>query len=361
MSKRFSSFFLALILIGLFANCSTSNSNETADSSAEDKLKSKKAARIDSSAVLTTIAFGSCNRQDLPQPLWQPIIANDPDLWVWLGDNIYGDTQDMEAMKAMYVQQKQQPDYQNLYERVPVVGIWDDHDYGINDGGKFYHKKQESRDLMLDFLDVDNGASIRQREGGYQSYIFGPEGQQVKVILLDTRYFRDTLLISETPGRRYEPNPEGDMLGEEQWIWLEKELKESTAQLNIIGSSIQVIAEDHGFEKWANLPESRERVFQMIASSGAQGVVFLSGDRHIGEISKINISGVPYPVYDITSSGLTHVYEDADEDNRHREGDLVAQLNFGIIEIDWQAPIKVTYHIKGEENQAYQSVQVSYP
>jgi alkaline phosphatase D len=244
---------------------------------------------------------------------------------------------------------------------VPVIGIWDDHDYGINDGGKLFHKKKESRDLMLDFLDVEDNANVRKREGGYQSYTIGQEGRQVKVILLDTRYFRDTLTESQEPGRRYEPSHNGDMLGEAQWTWLEKELLESEAQLNIIGSSIQMIAEEHGFEKWANFPESRERLLQLVADSGAKGVVFLSGDRHIGEISKINISGMSYPVYDITSSGLTHVYEDADEDNRHREGELVAKLNFGTIEIEWNEPVKVTYHIKGQDNQSYQSAQVSYP
>ncbi len=361
MNRLFSSIFAGLIYLSLFSSCSSSDRNEVADTTIDRNLKSEKAAKIDQQAVLSTIAFGSCNKQHEPQPLWQPILANKPDLWIWMGDNIYGDTDDMEEMKSMYIQQKQQPDYQKFYEQVPVIGIWDDHDYGINDGGKGFHKKKESRDLMLDFLDVETTAPVREREGGYQSYNIGPEGQQVKVILLDTRYFRDTLTKSSGLNKRYEPNHEGDMLGEAQWKWLEKELNESEAQLNIIVSSIQVIAEEHGFEKWANLPESREKLFQLIANSGAKGVFFLSGDRHIGEISKINISGVPYPVYDITSSGLTHVYEQADEENRHREGELVTKLNFGTLTINWEEKVEVHIDIRGENNQVYQTARLSFP
>ncbi|MEK6479033.1 alkaline phosphatase D family protein [Catalinimonas sp. 4WD22] len=360
MIKTLSIFMQGLVIISLFSHCSPSENDQAGNTaSPTTEVKSTKAAKIDTQAVVSTIAFGSCNRQDQPQPLWQPILANNPDLWIWLGDNIYGDTDDMEKMASMYAQQKQKADYQELYENVPVIGIWDDHDYGINDGGKAFHKKAESRDLMLDFLDVAEDAEVRQREGGYQAYTIGPEGKQVKVILLDTRYFRDTLLDSNEVGRRYEPNPDGDMLGEAQWRWLEKELKESTAEINILASSIQVLSEEHGFEKWANLPASRERLFQLIADAKAKGVVFLSGDRHFGEISKINISGVPYPVYDITSSGLTHIYESADESNRHRVGKLVTNLNFGVIEIEWGNTINLTFKIKGEENHTYQSASLN--
>lgn len=87
----------------------------------------------------------------------------------------------------------------------------------MNDGGKYYSKKEESRDLMLDFLDVPQDASVRNRKGGYSSYMFGKPGQQVKVILLDTRYFRDTLETATDGIKLYKPNEEGDILGEDQW------------------------------------------------------------------------------------------------------------------------------------------------
>jgi alkaline phosphatase D len=355
--KKFTFIQLAhvLIITVLLSACGSS-----ADEYREN-LMSEKAAHLDTQQTLTTIAFGSCNRQDEPQPMWKPILSNDPDLWIWLGDNIYGDTDDMQAMKLMYAEQKAIPAYEDFFQTVPVIGTWDDHDYGINDGGKAFSAKAESRDLMLDFLDVPADREIRQREGAYDAYTFGPEGQQVKVMLLDTRYFRDDLQESTREGVRYDPNLEGDILGEAQWAWLQNELRNSSAQVNIIASSIQVIPEQHGYEKWANFPTSRERLLQLVADSGADGVVFLSGDRHMGEISRLNIASVPYPVYDITSSGLTHSYEEADEPNRHREGEIVSQKNFGLIQINWTEPVQVSYSIRGATNQVYQTTSVAYP
>lgn len=98
-----------------------------------------------------TIAFGSCNRQNLPQPLWD-VIANDkPDLWIWLGDNIYGDSNDMAVLKAKYDLQANQESYKRLTAQTPVIGTWDDHDFGRNDAGKTYPFKKESQQLALNF------------------------------------------------------------------------------------------------------------------------------------------------------------------------------------------------------------------
>lgn len=355
--NKFSILFLAVA--GALGACQPAQQETTAaDTLPADPVS---AAALDTTQTLTTIAFGSCNNQREPQPLWPAILENDPDLWIWLGDNIYGDTHDMQAMQAMYAQQQADTGYQQLVQRVPVIGIWDDHDYGINDGGKNFSKKQESRDLMLDFLHVAEDSPVRNREGGYQAYTFGPDGQQVKIILLDTRYFRDTLKVVNEAGKRYGPSPQGDMLGEAQWQWLASQLNNSQAQVNIIGSSVQVLPEDHGYEKWANFPQARQRLLDLVAASGARSVVFLSGDRHIAEISRVTLEGVPYPVYDITSSGLTHVWKGADEPNRHRVGALVSSLNFGTISIDWnQQPPAVTYRIKGEDNKTYLTETVTY-
>ena len=308
------------------------------------------AAALDTTQALSVIAFGSCNKQDEPQPLWDDILAQRPDLWIWLGDNIYGDTDDMKKMRSMYAKQLAQPGYQKLRATVPVVGTWDDHDYGVNDGGKDFAPKAASRDLMLEFLAVPKNRPVWKREGAYQSYTVGPAGRKVKILLLDTRYFRDALLASADTARRYGANASGDLLGEAQWRWLEAELSNSDAQVHLVGSSIQVLAEDHGFEKWANFPNSRQRLFDLIADTQAPGVVLLSGDRHIAELARLDAPGVDYPLYDLTSSGLTHVYEAADEPNRYRVSDLITVLNFGLITIDWQSqPLQLTFQIRGEE------------
>lgn len=308
---------------------------------------------------LTRIAFGSCSKHDLPQPLWPSILANQPQLWIWLGDNVYGDTEDMNVLKNKYDSQKQNPDYQKLTASVPVIGIWDDHDYGVNDGGQEYPKKRESQQLMLDFLGEPADSPRRKREGGYASYTYGSGKQQVKVILLDGRYFREALPRVNSV---YQINETGTFLGEAQWQWLEKELENSKAAVHIIGCGIQFIPEEQKYEKWANFPQARKRLFDLLAKTKPAGTVLVSGDRHIGEISRYKPDGMPYPIYEITSSGLTHVYEGGGvELNRYRVGEQIKKLNFGLLEIDWTQPKpQVTLQIRGKDNAVYLSEKVTF-
>jgi len=308
---------------------------------------------------LSTLAFGSCNRQDLPQPLWPVINQNNPQVWTWLGDNIYGDADDMHVLQAKYRQVLDEPGYQQLSARTEIIGVWDDHDYGRNDGGKEYGMKQESAQLFWDFIGEPADSPRRRQQGVYSAHTYGPADKQVKVILLDSRFHRDAL---ERVDRVYQVNETGDMLGEAQWQWLEQELRNSKAKINIIGNGIQVLPEEQVYEKWANFPASRKRLLDLIAATGAQGVILLSGDRHIAEISKINYPGMRYPLYEVTSSGLTHVYSGAAvEPNRYRVGELVKKLNFGLLAFDWgRKGVQVEMLIKGEDNQTYLREVVSY-
>ncbi len=283
----------------------------------------------------TTIAFGSCSHQFDSLQMWDNVIAHDPVAWIWLGDNIYGDTYDMDEMKAKYDMQKQRASYQRLLRKTKVFGIWDDHDYGINDGGSSYTMKDESKELLLDFLDIPENADVRRHSGAYQSYLIENQGLTIKLILLDTRYFRDSLNKNPQPPPVYLPRNDGTILGEAQWQWLEKELTNSTADIHVIGSSIQLISEEHGYEKWANFPNERKRFFDLIVKTKPKRLIILSGDRHIAEFSKIEPAGLGYPVYEFTSSGLTHTWSgERPEANKFRIGKLMVSKNFGIITIN---------------------------
>ena len=288
---------------------------------------------------ITQIAFGSCNRTDKPQPMWAPILASRPQVWIWTGDIVYGDTENMNIMRAKYDVQKRNPDYQRLLSQCRVIGIWDDHDYGLNNGGREFRQKAGSQQALLDFLDTPPDSPRRLQKGAYASHTFGPAGKQIKVILLDARYHRGS------KGR-------GKILGRAQWRWLENELRDSRASLHLIVSGIQVIPMDHKYEKWANFPAARERLIQIIAKLKTPGVIFLSGDRHFAEISMAPDTAAGYPIYDVTSSGLTHSYlEYEGEPNRYRVGDMFTDLNFGMIEIDWDAkPVSVDLQIRDKAN-----------
>jgi alkaline phosphatase D len=284
--------------------------------------------------------------------MWDIVLAHKPIAWIWMGDNIYGDTRDMNVMKMKYNKQKLRPSYQKLIKSIPVYGIWDDHDYGVNDGGKEYPMRDESKELMLDFLDVPADAQVRGRQGAYQSYIIKNEGIQIKLILLDTRYFRDSLEINLDRPPLYHPNTEGTILGENQWQWLEDQLTNSTADIHLIGSSYQLIPDDHGYEKWGNFPNERKRFFDLIAKLKPARPIILSGDRHIAEFSKINLEGLDHPLYEFTSSGLTHTWSNPrDEPNAHRIGELIIAKNFGIIDIAHSnEDITVKLQTYGDEN-----------
>ncbi len=322
-----------------------------------------KSKALNTEESLTTIAFGSCNKHDMAQPTWESVVQNQPDLWIWLGDIIYGDTENMETLKKKYDAQKLNPTYQQLLKTCPIIGIWDDHDYGENDGDQSYPKKVESKQLLLDFLDIPKKASVRKREGAYQAFTFGKKNKKVKIILLDGRYFRDELTRDISINNRYQPNEEGDVLGETQWQWLTKELSDTSIVLNIIGCGIQMIAKDHGYEKWANFPKARKRLFDLLEEKKPKAVLLLSGDRHIAEVSKIKLEGLPYDLYDITSSGLTHSWETVGEEyNELRIDDkMTGQKNFGIIKIDWNAEtLKVNVEIRGLKNQLHFDQEIQF-
>ncbi|MTI22025.1 alkaline phosphatase family protein [Fulvivirga sp. RKSG066] len=297
----------------------------------------------------TVIAFGSCSHQDNDDQMWSEITAEKPDLMIMAGDNIYGDTQDMSEMKEKYEKQKSRPGYQKLMKNTKIIGIWDDHDYGVNDGGKYYAKKDSSKNLMLDFLDVPQNDPVRDRRGAYSSYVLNDNDKSIKVILLDTRYFRDTLQRDEE--RRYLVNEDGDILGEEQWHWLESELSTSDANVNIIVSSIQVIAADHPYEKWANFPKSHNKLLYLIGQTSPSNTLIISGDRHIAELSSMEIDGLNYPLYDLTASGLTHTWrKSGEEENQYRIGDLIIAKNYGLITIDWSNE-EILLEVKGTDRQ----------
>jgi alkaline phosphatase D len=304
------------------------------------------------STAVTTIAFGSCSHQDRPQVLWDDVLADRPDLWIWLGDNIYGDSENLDTLRAKYDRQKRHPLYQQLRQSARIVGIWDDHDYGVNDGGREYPRRRESQQLLLDFLDVPADRPERRREGAYAAHTFGPKGRRVKVILLDARYFRDPLRKN---GRDNVPDPTGQLLGDAQWTWLANELRSSDADLHLIGCGIQILPEEHPFEKWANFPTERQRLLDLLGKTKPKGTVLLSGDRHIAEFSRVAVPGLPYPLVDVTSSGLTHTWAAAREEaNRHRVGPLVVQRNYALLTIDWAAqPLTATVRIRGDQGATF--------
>ncbi|WP_462248584.1 alkaline phosphatase D family protein [Ekhidna sp.] len=312
---------------------------------------------------INRIAFGSCSKQNQPDDqLWKEVIDTNPNLWIWLGDNIYGDSEDVNVLNQKYDLQKSHPDYQLLIEDTEIIGIWDDHDFGVNDGGKEFPAKDDSKKALFNFLDIDQNHPAQTRKGAYQSYTYKGSDGNVKVILLDVRYFRDELNW-QNPGTRDKVsivNPSGDILGEDQWSWFQNQLTDESIDLFIVASGIQVIPSQHRWEKWANFPSAREKLFTTLESVDAP-IILLSGDRHLSEVSKIELDNYKYPLYEFTSSSLTSPSSIEKEENEHMIKEKIYETNFASLSIRWKSKVpQLTLQYYGKEGKKLQQHKISY-
>lgn len=303
------------------------------------ELSTIKRVPIDSIKDVDVITFGSCNHQSLPQEMWLNIMENKPDFFIFLGDNIYGDCKTTDCLIKNYNKQLRKTYFLDFMEKVPMIGTWDDHEYGTNNCGIENPIKKESQKLFLDFIGEPLNSPRRIQEGIYTSYTFGKEGQKVKVILLDERYFRE------------KPGENADMLGELQWKWFENELNSSDAQIHLIGSSSQFLADRPTTDRWAQYPKSQKRMYELISKSKKPGIIFLSGDIHCAEMSVNNSTELNYPIYDFTSSGLTHAHLSAKiYKNSYKIKKASCNLNYGLITINWNNPITIKVQLKDIQN-----------
>lgn len=324
-------FFISSLIIISFLSCTSS----------------KTVVREAAETTDFVLAFGSCNKTELPNLLWDDILDAKPDVWVWGGDNIYADTDDMHLLKNMYTKQKNIEGYKQLLKTTDIVGTWDDHDYGLNDGGVEYASKDKSQQEFLNFMNVAEDSPLRKQKGIYSSKEYTVKEGSIKLIVLDTRYFRTSLTPDTETKKRVKPNDYGvgTILGETQWTWLENQLSQSTAEFNIIVSSIQFLSREHGFEAWGNFPHEVHRLKEVLVLSKAKGVIILSGDRHISEFSRTTVNGMNYPLIDFTSSGLTHTYKGfSGEPNEYRVGEVIFTESFGVLSFNFKAK-KVNFEI----------------
>lgn len=295
------------------------------------------------SAEFTTLAFGSCNHGHLPQPLWPIIETHQPDLFLWTGDVVYADTTNPQKMRQKYQQQLDRPGYQRFTSRIPVDGIWDDHDFGINNGGRNNPVKKEAQRFFLDFMGEAADSPRRSQEGIYTSFTKGEGNRTVKFFLLDTRYHRG----STGSGR-------GDNLGAAQWHWLEREMQQSTASVNIFVSGVSVMSPQMPFaEEWNDFRWSRKKLFKLIRQYDLPGVLFLSGDRHFSSHLEGRVKGQTY--HEFMSSGLTH-YMNRKWVSRifrfvYGDENSFFNRNFSKLTFDWSSqPVKLSFEVFDVEN-----------
>ena len=326
--------------------------------------------------TMSRILVGSCYNEEYESPVMAQIAKEEADLLLMVGDNVYGDSDrqkryinndpELEELIESFQEMADRPEFQAVRAAHPVMVAWDDHDFGANDAGGDFAFKDYAEIINQVYWGLDD-EDVGSWPGTYYARSFGPEGQRTQIIMLDTRYFRGPLRPTDewnAPGKqRYIPH-EADtdqvMLGATQWTWLENQLQEP-ADLRLIVSSIQILTTDgHGFEHWNNMPAERQRLFDLIESTGAEGVVFVSGDRHTGFLYRSD-DALPYPVHEITSSSINRSFRDeSDEQDSAQLGAGYAKVHFGAIEIDWETR-QVALNLVDETGKAVRDVSFEIP
>ncbi|MEL6372026.1 MAG: alkaline phosphatase D family protein [Pseudomonadota bacterium] len=332
-------------------------------------------APLDRSVRLDRIVFGSCVQQNEDQSMWDQLTAVKPQLSLFIGDNVYGDVrsrdQSLPELKAAYMRLGQSEPFARFRAAAPLLTTWDDHDFGLNDAGGDYAYKEQSEELFEYVWALPEDDARRAREGIYGSWMLGPKGEQVHLIMLDTRYFRSPLMETDDRGakgkERYlpDPDPAKTMLGDAQWVWLEAEL-EKPADLTILVSSIQVIAEGHGWEAWRTLPTERQKLYDLLSRRNTDNLIVLSGDRHAGGLYQKDLSN-GQTLTEITSSSINlpgarwreQSGETYVEPGPNRLGTMEYEANFGLIGIDWEQGL-FSLSLRGEAGEEMQSVVVNF-
>lgn len=282
-----------------------------------------------------SFAIGSCSyisqeKDDRPgrpygagYEIFNTILDKDPDFMLWLGDNIY--LRDPDFLTETGIR------YRNRHSRAvaelqPLLGsvhhyaIWDDHDYGPNDSDRSYVNKHHAEKAFNDYWGNLNTNATGQ--GGITSHF---AWNDVEFFMMDDRYFR-------APNRSLKTNK--DYLGEEQIRWLIDALTASSATFKIVCIGGQVISDAAVYENYATYPEERKRLLESIHQEKIEGVIFMSGDRHHTEISKMERPDA-YPLIDITCSPLTSgTHKPKDENNSNQIKDKTYyDRNFGIVQV----------------------------
>ena len=291
-----------------------------------------------STQEILTLGFGSCLHQDRSMAILKTIEKKELDLFMFIGDNVYGDQKDGELDKLIRTYKQQYNNLENFLKNVSTEFIWDDHDFGLNDGGSNYRYKDRAKELFLETWKIPSQDPRRLRDGLYFDKMIEKNGLKVHLIFLDNRSFKSEWKLTDEFNKegkeRYvkDFDPDKTLLGKKQWQWLKDKLNEDS-DIKIILSSLQILSLGHGWESWDKLPLERERLFNLIDESNVSNLFILSGDRHRGGFYRFKTDD-NNDIYEFTSSSLNlPIPFNTEEKGPLRIGSTYRKANFGVVRI----------------------------
>ena len=287
---------------------------------------------------IVTLGFGSCLHQDRSMAILNTIEKKELDLFMFIGDNVYGDQEDGELDKLIRTYKQQYNNLEDFLKNVSTEFIWDDHDFGLNDGGSNYRYKDTAKELFLETWQIPKNDPRRQRDGLYFDKMVEKNGLKIHLIFLDNRTFKSEWKLTDEFNKegkeRYveDFNPEKTLLGKKQWSWLKDKLKVDS-NIKIILSSLQILSLGHGWESWDKFPLERSRFFNLIDESNVSNFFILSGDRHRGGFYQFKTADNKN-IYEFTSSSLNLPLPfNTEEEGPLRIGSTYRKANFGVVRI----------------------------
>lgn len=274
------------------------------------------------------VGFGSCARiqEDAEQAIWKTVSTADPDLFLWLGDNIYADTLTLDIFQEEYRRQRSVPALQPVLRTTSHLAIWDDHDYGLNNHDRTNPVKEIGLAAFKQYW-ANPSYGLENTPGVFFDFSYGG----VDFFMLDGRTYRDP--------NAQEDGPEKTLLGADQLAWLKEKLKASTAAFKmLVCGSGWTKAKGPGEDAWSAFLNERDALFAFIRDQEIEGVVLLSGDTHVAEANCIPFSeNGGYDLYDLTSSPLAQTPTDSWLERRPEislRNPVFESANFGLLHFD---------------------------
>ena len=291
-----------------------------------------------SNQEILTLGFGSCLHQDRSMAILKTIEKKELDLFMFIGDNVYGDQEDGELDKLIRTYKQQFNNLENFLQNVSTEFIWDDHDFGLNDGGSNYRYKDIAKSLFLETWQIPANDPRRLRDGLYFDKIINKNGLKIHLIFLDNRSFKSEWKLTDEFNKKGKEryiedfNPEKTLLGKNQWKWLKDKLIVES-DIKIIISSLQILSLGHGWESWDKFPLEREKFLKLIDESNISNLFILSGDRHRGGFYQFKTVG-NNNIYEFTSSSLNlPIPFNTEEKGPLRIGSTYRKANFGVLRL----------------------------